>query len=50
MSCTHVPFSGSLTSLNLTFIYTDRLNLGDEAREKSLSEADAAIQAAIAGW
>lgn len=41
---------GFIGITDLTFIYADSLNLGDEAREKSLSEADAAIQAAIANW
>lgn len=41
---------GFIGITDITFIYADRLGLGDEARDQSISEAQAAIQAAIASW
>lgn len=35
---------------DVTFIYADGLNLGDEARANSLTEAEAAVKAAIVNW
>lgn len=41
---------GFIGITDVTYIYADALNSGEEAHEKSLSEAHAAIQAAIASW
>lgn len=41
---------GFIGITDVTFIYADGLNLGDEVREKSLTEAQASIESAIASW
>ncbi|MBW4470160.1 MAG: FMN-dependent NADH-azoreductase [Stenomitos rutilans HA7619-LM2] len=41
---------GFIGVTDVSFIYADGLNLGDETREKSLESAHAAIQTAIATW
>ena len=41
---------GFIGITDITFIYADGLGSGDAAREKSLTEARAAIQAAIPSW
>lgn len=41
---------GFLGITDITFIHADSLNLGDEAREKSLAAAKEAIANAVANW
>lgn len=41
---------GFIGIMDVSFIYADALNMGDEAREKSLESARTAIQTAIATW
>jgi FMN-dependent NADH-azoreductase len=41
---------GFIGITDVTFIHADSLNLGDEAREKSLAAAKSAIAQAVANW
>lgn len=41
---------GFIGLTDLTFIYADNMDIGQEAREQSLAEANAAIQEAVASW
>ena len=41
---------GMIGITDISFIYADGLSMGDEAQDKSLTAAHAAIQSAIATW
>lgn len=50
----HEPYIRAIFGLmgitDISFIYADGLAAGDEAREKSLTEAEAAIQSTVSSW
>jgi FMN-dependent NADH-azoreductase len=41
---------GLIGVTDITFIHADNLNSGDEARQRSLAQAQSAIQQAVASW
>lgn len=41
---------GFIGLTDITFIYADNMDVGQEAREQSLAEANAAIKEAVASW
>lgn len=41
---------GFIGITDVTFIHAENLNMGDDAREQSLGEANAAIKEAVASW
>ena len=41
---------GMMGIIDITFIHADKLNMGDEARQQSISEAQAAIEQIVETW
>ncbi|MBC7881340.1 MAG: NAD(P)H-dependent oxidoreductase, partial [Anaerolineae bacterium] len=41
---------GFMGITDITFVHADGLNFGDEQRDKSLAEAESALQEAVKTW